>query len=41
MKRWLTKPGFWILAFAVSWIVFVTVQIAIGMGGTPGGGGAP
>lgn len=38
---WLTKPWFWLLAFILAWLVLVTVQITLGMGGVPGGGGAP
>lgn len=38
---WLTRPLFWILVLLVGWLVLVTVLIALGMGGTPGGGGAP
>jgi hypothetical protein len=37
---WLTKPSFWILAFLLGWLVLVTVLIALGMGGSPGGGGS-
>ena len=37
----LTKPRFWLIVFLLAWIAMVTVQIALGMGGTPGGGGAP
>lgn len=35
----LTKPGFWLLVFLVCWLVLVVVQISMGMGGAPGGGG--
>jgi hypothetical protein len=37
----LTKPWFWLLAALAAWLILVVVQIALGMGGTPGGGGAP
>ncbi len=37
----LTKPRFWLLVFLVGWLVLVTVQIALGMGDAPDGGGAP
>jgi hypothetical protein len=37
----LTKPWFWLLTCLLAWLVLVVVQIALGMGGTPGGGGAP
>ena len=36
-----TRPWFWILLFVLSWLTLVTVQIALGMGGDPGGGGKP
>ena len=39
---WLTKPRFWILAGLLGWVILVVVQIALGMGTAPsGGGGAP
>jgi hypothetical protein len=38
---WLTKPWFWLLVCLLAWLILVTVQIAMGMGGVPGGGGAP
>jgi hypothetical protein len=37
----LTKPWVWIMAFVLGWLVLIIVQIALGMGGAPGGGGAP
>jgi hypothetical protein len=36
-----TKPSFWLLACLLAWLVLVVVLISLGMGGTPGGGGAP
>ena len=36
-----TRPWFWILTFLLAWLVLITVQITMGMGGAPGGGGAP
>lgn len=41
MRSWLTKPWLWVLAFLLGWLIVVTVQIVLGMGGAPGGGGAP
>ncbi|RZS36401.1 hypothetical protein EV193_10782 [Herbihabitans rhizosphaerae] len=35
------KPVFWLLLLVVAWLTLVTVQISLGMGGDPGGGGAP
>lgn len=29
------------LMFMLGWVALITVQIAMGMGGVPGGGGAP
>jgi len=37
----LAKPWLWILTFVVSWLILITVLIALGKGGAPGGGGAP
>ncbi|MFC0111661.1 hypothetical protein [Kibdelosporangium aridum] len=36
-----TKWRFWVLLFLAAWMVLVIVQISLGMGGAPGGGGAP
>jgi hypothetical protein len=36
---WLTKPWFWIMTGLLGWLVLVVVQIALGMGTAPGGGG--
>jgi hypothetical protein len=38
---WLTRPWFWLIAFLLAWVILIIVQIAMGMGGAPGGGGAP
>ncbi len=35
------RPWFWLLALLLAWLTLITVQIAMGMGGAPGGGGAP
>jgi hypothetical protein len=32
---------FWVVLFVLGWLVLVAVQISLGMGGAPGGGGAP
>lgn len=38
---WLRKPWFWLLVCVLAWLTLVTVQISLGMGGVPGGGGRP
>ncbi|WP_269086661.1 hypothetical protein [Actinosynnema sp. ALI-1.44] len=37
----LRKPMFWVVLFLLGWLTLITVQIALGMGGAPGEGGAP
>lgn len=38
---WWRRPWFWLLVCVLAWLVLVTVQISLGMGGAPGGGGRP
>lgn len=37
----LKRPVFWLVVFLIGWLVLVVVQISLGLGGAPGGGGAP
>jgi hypothetical protein len=39
--RLLAKPWIWVLLFVLGWLALIVVQIAMGMGGAPGGGGKP
>jgi hypothetical protein len=34
----LTKPWFWATLLLMGWLILITVQIALDMGGVPGGG---
>jgi len=36
-----TRPRFWLILFVLGWLILITVQIALGMGTAPGGGGKP
>ena len=38
MTRLVTNPRFWVLAFVLTWLVLITVLIALGPS-TPVGGG--
>ncbi|WP_291414029.1 hypothetical protein [Actinophytocola sp.] len=39
MPRLLTNPRFWILAFVLTWLVVITVLIALGPNVVPDGAG--
>jgi hypothetical protein len=40
VTRLLTNPRFWVLAFVLTWLVVVTVLIALGATPGPDGAGA-
>ena len=40
MTRFITNPRFWVLAFALSWLVLITVLIALGPAGPEATGAA-
>ncbi|WP_269844647.1 hypothetical protein [Actinophytocola xanthii] len=39
MTRLLTNPRFWVLAFVLTWLVLITVLIAVGPAVDPNGVG--